>query len=34
MMTGVHALHMVVGVGVLGVLLVQAVEGPLRTGPV
>ena len=27
MMTGVHALHMVVGVGVLGVLLVQAWKG-------
>ena len=31
MMTGVHALHMVVGVGVLGVLLVQAGKG--RFGP-
>lgn len=31
LMTGVHALHMVLGVGVLGVLLVQAWKG--RFGP-
>ena len=31
-MTGVHALHMVVGVGVLTVLLVLGVEGSLRAG--